>query len=72
MLIFLWVLWPIVIPIAIGSIILAALGAFTFPAGTSALQLCNYLQCYFDYLSSLILSFFTFSFRAVLYYFFAK
>ena len=29
MLIFMWVLWPIVIPIAIGSIILAALGAFT-------------------------------------------
>lgn len=37
MLIFLWVFWPVVIPIACGSIILAALGAFTVPAGSSAL-----------------------------------
>jgi len=37
MLIFLWVFFPIIIPIACGSIILAALGAFTVPAGASAL-----------------------------------
>ena len=37
MLIFLWVFWPVVIPIAIGSIILAALGAFQVTAPASAL-----------------------------------
>jgi len=36
MLIFLWPLWPIIAPIACGSIILAALGAFTV-SGNSAL-----------------------------------
>ncbi|MGB8311435.1 MAG: hypothetical protein WCE81_06195 [Halobacteriota archaeon] len=39
MLIFLWVLWPIVIPIAIGSIILAALGAFTGDSPLAAAML---------------------------------
>jgi hypothetical protein len=28
MLIFLWILWPIIIPIAIGSLLLGALGLF--------------------------------------------
>ena len=36
MLIFLWPLWPIVIPIAIGGIILAALGGVTVSAGPPA------------------------------------
>jgi hypothetical protein len=37
MLIFMWVLWPIVIPIAIGCVLLGALGAFTGYAPASAL-----------------------------------
>ena len=37
MLIFIWFLWPVTIPIAIGSILLSALGLFTGPTGASQL-----------------------------------
>ncbi|HXY88535.1 MAG TPA: hypothetical protein VEG44_08850 [Candidatus Acidoferrales bacterium] len=37
MLIFIWFLWPVTIPIAIGSVLLGALGLFTGPTGSSQL-----------------------------------